>query len=120
MNVYRNVFSPVYMKRDDRTRHHYVIGKSGTGKSVYLQSIARQDIWNGDGCCVIDPHGDLIDDILEYIPKERAKDVVIFDAGDEQRPMGLNLYEIDSINEADRAVNDATEMFIKMFGPEIF
>lgn len=120
VNVYRNEFSPVYMKRDDRTRHHYIVGKSGTGKSVYLHTLARQDIWNGDGCCIIDPHGDLVEDVLEYIPKERAKDVVIFDAGDEQRPMWLNLYEIDSINEADRAVNDATEMFIKMFGPEIF
>ncbi|HPK27590.1 MAG TPA: type IV secretion system DNA-binding domain-containing protein, partial [Candidatus Absconditabacterales bacterium] len=94
-NIYRNTYSPVYMKRNDRTRHHYCIGKSGTGKSVFLQTLARQDIWNGDGVCVIDPHGDLVEDMLEYIPKERAKDVIYFDAGDEERPMGLNLYEID-------------------------
>jgi len=57
---------------------------------------------------------------LEYIPKERAKDVVFFDAGNEDRPMGLNLYDIDNIDQADRTVNDATEIFIKMFGSEIF
>jgi hypothetical protein len=69
---------------------------------------------------LIDPHGDLAEEMLEYIPKERAKDVIYFDAGNDERPMGLNLYEINSIDEADRAVNDATEMFIKMFGAEIF
>jgi len=68
------------MKRDDRTRHHYIIGKSGTGKSVYIANLARQDVWNGDGVCVIDPHGDLVEEMLEYIPKERAKDIIYFDA----------------------------------------
>ncbi|MCX6823120.1 MAG: hypothetical protein NTX91_03980 [candidate division SR1 bacterium] len=120
VNVYRNNFSPVYIKREDRTRHHYCIGKSGTGKSVLLQTMARQDIWNGDGICLIDPHGDLAEDILAYIPKDRAKDLVYFDAGNEDRPMGLNLYEINTIDEADKVVNDATEIFLKMFGPEIF
>jgi len=119
-NIYRNTLSPVYMKRDDRMRHHYCIGKSGTWKSVFLQTIARQDVWNGDGLCLIDPHGDLAEDMLAYIPKERAKDIVYFDAWDEERPMGLNLYEINILDEADRVVNDATEIFIKMFGPEIF
>ncbi len=120
VNVHRNKYTPIYMKRDDRTRHHYIIGKSGTGKSVYISSLARQDIWNGDGVCVIDPHGDLVEEILEYIPKHRAKDVIYFDAGNEERPMWLNLFQIKHIAEADRAVNDAVEMFVKMFGPEIF
>jgi len=119
-NIYRNTLSPVYMKRDDRMRHHYCIGKSGTGKSVFLQTIARQDIWNGDGICLIDPHGDLAEDMLAYIPKERAKDIIYFDAGNDERPMWLNMYEINMIDEADRVVNDATEIFIKMFWPEIF
>jgi len=120
VNIYRNVYSPIYIKREDRTRHHYCIGKSGTGKSVFLQTLARQDIRNGDGICLIDPHGDLAEDMLAYVPKERAKDVVYFEAGDEERPMGLNLYEIDNLDQADRTVNDATEIFLKMFGPEIF
>ena len=120
VNIYRNVFSPVYIKRDDRTRHHYCIWKSGTWKSVFLQTLARQDIWNGDGLCLIDPHGDLAEDMLAYVPKERAKDVVYFEAWDEERPMWLNLYEIDNLDQADRTVNDATEIFLKMFWPEIF
>jgi len=120
INIYRNKYSPIYFQRDDRTRHHYCIGKSGTWKSVYIQWVARQDIWNGDGICVIDPHGDLAEDMLEYIPKERAKDVIFFDAWNEDRPMGLNLYEIDHPDQADRTVNDATEIFMKMFWPEIF
>ena len=120
VNIYRNIFSPVYIKRDDRTRHHYCIWKSGTWKSVFLQTLARQDIWNGDGMCLIDPHGDLAEDMLAYVPKERAKDVVYFEAWDEERPMWLNLYEIDNLDQADRTVNDATEIFLKMFWPEIF
>jgi len=120
VNIYRNVYSPVYIKRDDRTRHQYCIWKSGTWKSVFLQTLARQDIWNWDGICLIDPHGDLAEDMLAYIPKERAKDVIYFEAWDEERPMGLNLYEIDNLDQADRTVNDATEIFLKMFWPEIF
>ena len=120
VNIYRNIFSPVYIKRDDRTRHHYCIWKSGTWKSVFLQTLARQDIWNGDWMCLIDPHGDLAEDMLAYVPKERAKDVVYFEAWDEERPMWLNLYEIDNLDQADRTVNDATEIFLKMFWPEIF
>ncbi len=120
VNIYRNQYTPIYIKRNDRTRHHYVIWKSWGWKSVFIGALARQDIWNGDGVCVIDPHGDLVEGILEYVPKERARDIIYFDAGNEDRPMGLNLYEIDNIDQADRVVNDATEIFIKMFGSEIF
>ena len=120
VNSYRNRFTPVYIRKKDRSRHHYIMWKSGWGKSVFISSLARQDIWNGEWICVIDPHGDLVEDILAYIPKERAKDVIYFDAGNEDRPMWLNLYEIDSIDQADRVVNDATEIFLKMFWPEIF
>lgn len=120
VNPYRNQFTPVYIKKKDRSRHHYIIWKSGWGKSVLIWFLARQDAWNGDGMCVIDPHGDLVEDILSYIPPSRAKDVIYFDAGDESRPIGLNLYDINSKDEMDRVVNDATEMFLKMFGPEIF
>ena len=120
VNVYRNKFTPVYIKRKDRSRHHYIIGKSGWWKSVLLWFLARQDARNGDGFCVIDPHGDLVEDIMNYIPKDRMKDVIYFDAGNEDRPIGLNLYDINSLDEADRVVNDATEMFLKMFGPEVF
>jgi len=119
-NVYRGTKKEVRFQKADRSRHHYIIGKSGSGKSALLSYMARQDIINGEGICVIDPHGDLIDDILTYIPKERAKDVIIFDPADTERPMGLNMLEAKDSAEQDLASSQATEIFIKLFGDEIF
>jgi len=119
-NVYRGVSRDVRIMRDDRTRHQYIIGKSGSGKSVMLSYMARQDIANGDGMCLVDPHGDLVEDTLQTVPKERAKDVIVFDPGDTERPMGLNLLEASSPDEQDRASLDAMEIFIKIFGDEVF
>lgn len=119
-SVYRGVSKLVRFKREDRTRHEYIVGKSGSGKSVLLWSQAVQDIENGEGVCVIDPHGDLIEDILQCIPKERAKDVIVFDPGDRERPMGLNLLDVNTPEEQDRSSLDAMEIFIKLFGNEIF
>ena len=110
----------VKIMRDDRTRHQYIIGKSGSGKSVLLSYQARQDIANGDGICLVDPHGDLVEDTLQAVPKERAKDVIIFDPADNERPIGLNMLEAHTPEERDRASLDAMEIFIKLFGDEIF
>lgn len=125
-NEYRNNKTPIYFSKKDRGRHHYIIGKSGWGKSVFIGYIARQDLWNGDGLCVIDPHGDLVDDILAFTPKERAKDMIIFDPADYERPMGLNMLDLIATDpalrsiEKDRAALDATSIFIKMYGDEVF
>jgi len=119
-NVYRGVKKEIRFKRTDRSRHHYIIGKSGAGKSALLSYMARQDIANGDGICVIDPHGDLVEDILTYVPKERAKDVIFFDPSDIERPMGLNILEAETSAEMDLASTQATEIFIKLYGDEIF
>ncbi len=119
-SVYRGITKPVRFLRDDRTRHHYCIGKSGSGKSVLLWNMAVQDVKNGDGVGLIDPHGDLVDDVLTCVPKERAKDVIVFDPGDIERPMGLNILEAKTDEEKDRASLDAMEIFIKLFGNEIF
>ncbi|MDD4151099.1 MAG: type IV secretory system conjugative DNA transfer family protein, partial [Candidatus Gracilibacteria bacterium] len=125
-NEYRNKKIPIYFMRKDRGRHHYIIGKSGGGKSVFIGYMARQDLRSGDGLCVIDPHGDLVEDTLVYTPKERAKDVIVFDPSDDERPMGLNMLEVISTDpilrarEMDRRALDATEIFIKIFGDEVF
>lgn len=119
-SVFRGEERLVRILPDDRTRHHYMIGKSGCGKSVLLNYMARQDIWNGDGICLIDPHGDLVEDTLKTVPKNRAKDVIVFDPADAERPMGLNLLEAKTPEEMDRASLDAMEIFIKLFGDEIF
>ena len=92
---YRGVKHQVRMGREDRARHMYIIGKSGRGKSVLQEILAAQDIANGDGVCVIDPHGDLVDDVLSHVPASRADDVIIFDPTDIERPQGLNLLEYD-------------------------
>lgn len=125
-NEYRNKKTPIYFNRKDRWRHHYVIWKSGWGKSVFIWYLARQDLRNGDWLCIIDPHGDLVEDVLEFTPKERAKDIVIFDPSDTERPMWLNMLEITATDpeirkrQMDRAAMDATEIFIKIFGDEVF
>jgi len=94
-NVYRGIRQEICIKRQDRRRHMYVVGKSGTGKSVLLANMAIQDIQNGEGVCVLDPNGDLIQDILDRIPPERADDVIVFSPGDLERPLALNLLEYD-------------------------
>ncbi len=119
-NLYRGEKREIRMLRDDRTRHHYIIGKSGSGKSVFLSYMARQDMQRGDGVCVIDPHGDLIEELAQFVPKERAKDVIIFNPSDMERPMGLNILEAKTPEEMDLASSQATEIFIKLFGDEIF
>ncbi len=125
-NEYRNQKTPIYFSKKDRGRHHYIIGKSGWGKSVFIGYLARQDLWAGAGLGVIDPHGDLVEDIIAYTPKERAKDMIIFDPADYERPMGLNMLDIIATDpalrsiEKDRAALDATSIFIKMYGDEIF
>ncbi|MBU1151506.1 ATP-binding protein, partial [Patescibacteria group bacterium] len=119
-NVYRGQKQEVRFMKKDRSRHHYIIGKSGSGKSALISYMARQDILNGEGVCVIDPHGDLAEDILTYVPKERAKDVIFFDPADQDRPMGLNILEANTPAEMDLVSSQATEIFIKMFGDEIF
>ncbi len=119
-NVYRGTEQEVRFLKKDRTRHFYILGKSGSGKSAFISYMARQDAWNNDGFCVIDPHGDLVEDILTYIPKERAKDVIIFDPSDKERPMGLNILEANTPEEMDLVSSQATEIFIKLFGDEIF
>jgi hypothetical protein len=120
INRYRGVDTKIRFLDKDRTRHHYIIGKSGSGKSALLNWMSRQDIAAGSGLCIVDPHGDLIEDALAHTPKERAKDVIVFDPADGERPMGLNLLEAKTPEEKDRASLDAMEIFIKLFGNEIF
>ncbi|MEI7511094.1 MAG: type IV secretion system DNA-binding domain-containing protein [Candidatus Peregrinibacteria bacterium] len=119
-NAYRGQETKVYISQYDRSRHMYIIGKSGSGKSALLSWMARQDAKNGAGFCVVDPHGDLIEDVLRFIPKERANDVIVFNPADTDRPMGLNLLEAKTPEQKDRASLDAMQIFIKLFGNEIF
>lgn len=118
-NTYRGEEKDVRILRDDRRRHFYMIGKSGTGKSTLLENMIRQDLQNGEGLCVIDPHGDLIEGCLPYIPRKRADDVIYFNPGDLERPMGLNILEGETADEREFMAQEALAIFIKMFGEEI-
>lgn len=114
---YRGHKYNVRMKAQDRRRHMYVIGKSGSGKSVFQASLIKQDIEAGHGVCVIDPHGDLCDEVLEYVPKERADDVIFFDPADYSRPMGLNMLEFDPSQPQQKTfvINEMLKIFDKLY-----
>jgi type IV secretory pathway TraG/TraD family ATPase VirD4 len=118
-NVYRGRKTPIHIKRADRQRHMYVIGKSGSGKSQFIAGLAAQDIRNGEGVCVVDPHGDLVEQILGSIPRERIDDVIVFNPSDLDRPMGLNMLEVKNENLRDFAVQEMISVFYKLFPPEM-
>ncbi len=114
-NMYRGRRTDIRMTREDRRRHLYTIGMTGTGKSFLIMGMCMQDIANGDGCCYIDPHGDAIDHILSRVPKERAEDVVVLDPGDISRPIGLNLLEFKTQEEKTFAINELMAIFDKLY-----
>ncbi|MFA5020571.1 MAG: type IV secretion system DNA-binding domain-containing protein [Patescibacteria group bacterium] len=113
-NVYRGVKTEVRLKDDDRRRHMYIIGMTGTGKSTTMATMAVQDIRDGKGVCVVDPHGELVEEILSYIPKERLEDVIIFDPSDVDRPIGLNMLEANNPFEMDKATQEMINIFYKL------
>lgn len=119
-NIYRWVKKEIRIKTEDRFRHFYVIWQTGTGKSSTFQVMARQDFLNWEWVCIIDPHGDLIRDVMPFIPRERADDVIIFDPSDLDRPLWLNLLEADTDEEKELVAMDALNIMIKLFGNEIF
>ncbi len=120
-NNFRGERRKIYMKNEDRFRHFYIIGQTGTGKSSVIQLMARQDFNTpGRGVAVVDPHGSLIEDLLPSIPRSRADDVIYFNPADTERPMGLNLLEGKTPEERDLIALDAMNMMVKMFGEEIF
>ncbi len=116
-NMYRGVKKDIHFMREDRRRHMYLVGKSGGGKSFFIANMAVQDIINGEGVCVLDPHGDLIEDILSRIPPERAEDVVIFRPADTERPSALNLIEYDKNYPESKTfvINEMIKIFDKLY-----
>lgn len=112
--VYRGEETIVRMKRADRRRHLYTIGKSGSGKSVFIQNLAVQDIISGEGVCVIDPHGDFVEYVLQHVPKERVDDVIYFNPSDVERPIGLNMLEARTEEQKDFVTQEMVSIFYKL------
>lgn len=117
LSSYRGLSKPVYMTDDDRRRHTYIIGKTGVGKSELLKQMILQDIAEGKGVAVVDPHGDLIEDILEMVPSERAEDVILFDPSDTERPLGLNMLEAQTEQEKHYIVSSIVGLMYKLYDP---
>lgn len=121
VNSFRGKDTEIHLAREDRMRHFYVIGQTGTGKTNIMLNMITQDIKNGDGCCYIDPHGTDIQTILSRIPKERIDDVIYFDPAYTARPMGLNMLEYDPKYPEQKTfvVNEMMGIFNKLFDMKI-
>lgn len=117
LNTYRGEERAARISKEDRRRHMYIVGQTGTGKSVSLQNMIQQDIENGDGVCLIDPHGETVDAVLAKVPKHRADDVVVFDPADLERPLGLNMLEYDPTKPEQKTfiVNELISIFEKLY-----
>ena len=113
--TFRDAMSRFGIKRDDRTTHYYAVGKTGSGKTTLFKNLIVQDILNGEGVGVIDPHGDLIDEILEYIPDYRKNDVVIFDPSDLNHPVSVNVLECADVSQKNLLASGLVSAFRKHF-----
>ena len=118
INTHRGMRSNVFITPEDRMRHLYVIGQTGTGKTSLLKNMIVQDIKAGNGVCFIDPHGSDVNDILANIPPERYDDVIYFDPASVDRPMALNMLEFDRRYPEQKTfvVNEMFSIFQKLYG----
>lgn len=116
-NVYRGVKKEVRLSTNDRRRHTYIIGQTGTGKSKLLENLALQDMLDGKGFAFIDPHGDSAEALLGMVPKERVEDVIYFNPGEMSNPVGLNLFEFDTPDQRDFLVQEAIAMLYRLYDP---
>ncbi len=116
-NIFHGRKTPVYIPDEDRLRHIYIIGQTGTGKTALIKSMAHQDIQSGKGVCIIDPHGDLVDDMLAVVPEHRLDDVIIFDPSDTERTLALNMLEYDRNRPEEKTfiIDEILSIFHKLF-----
>lgn len=117
-NVFRGVKKPIRLSLEDRQRHMYVVGQTGTGKSTFLENLALQDMLSGEGFAFVDPHGDTAEKLLAMVPKERTEDVIYFSPADMEYPMGLNLFEFHSPEQKDFLIQEAINMLYKLYDPQ--
>ncbi len=116
-NEYRGVKKPIRLGDKDRRRHTYFIGQTGTGKSVLLENLAYQDMLSGKGFAFIDPHGDSAEKLMGMVPKERVDDVIYFNPGDLENPIGLNLFEFETDDQRDFLIQEGIQMLYKLYDP---
>ncbi len=117
-NIFRGVKKPIRLSEDDRRRHLYVVGQTGTGKSTLLENLALQDMLQGRGFAFVDPHGETAEKLLAMVPKERTEDVVYFCPADMEYPLGLNLFEFHNPEQKDFLIQEAINMLYKLYDPQ--
>lgn len=116
-NEFRGIKKPIRLSENDRRRHTYIIGQTGTGKSVLLENLAFQDMLDGKGFAFVDPHGDSVEALLGKVPKERVEDIIYFNPGDMTNPIGLNMFEFDHPDQKDFLVQEAINMLYSLYDP---
>lgn len=116
-NMFRGAKKPIRLDENDRRRHMYIVGQTGTGKSVLMENLALQDMLEGRGFCFVDPHGDTAEKLLSMVPKERTEDVIYFSPGDTDYPLGLNMFEFHTADQKDFLIQEAINMLYKLYDP---
>ncbi|MBP9820143.1 type IV secretion system DNA-binding domain-containing protein, partial [Candidatus Woesebacteria bacterium] len=117
-NVFRSVKKEIRLSPEDRRRHVYIVGQTGTGKSTVLENMILQDMVDGNGLAFVDPHGDGAEKVMAMIPKNRTEDVIYFNPGDMDNPLGLNLFEFETDNQKDFLIQEAINMLYKLYDPQ--
>lgn len=116
-NEFRGTKKPIRIAPKDRRRHVYIIGQTGVGKSWLQQNMAYQDMMDGRGFAFIDPHGDLVEELLGRVPKERVEDVIYFDPSDMTNPIGMNMFEFETPDQKDFLIQEAINMLYSLYDP---
>lgn len=116
-SIFRGSERMVFMGDSDRQRHMYIIGRTGTGKSKYLLTLALQDVLNGKGLAFIDPHGDAAEELLQLIPPNRMQDVIYWDPADMDRPFGMNMLEYRTEEQKHFVVESIIGLLYKLYDP---
>jgi len=116
-NEFRGVKKQIRLNTNDRRRHTYMIGQTGTGKSGLLENLAFQDMMDGRGFAFIDPHGDSAEKLLGMVPKERVEDVIYFSPADMENPIGLNLFEFENQDQRDFLIQESIAMLYRLYDP---
>ncbi|MEX2006816.1 MAG: ATP-binding protein [Candidatus Saccharimonadales bacterium] len=117
-NMFRGAKKPIRLAEADRARHMYVVGQTGTGKSTFLENLALQDMLSGRGFAFVDPHGDTAEKLLSMVPKERTEDVIYFCPADMDYPMGLNMFEAQTVDQKDFLIQETINMLYKLYDPQ--
>ena len=116
---FRNQRRRFGIKTDDRRRHMYILGKTGMGKTTFLENLILSDIYAGHGCCYVDPHGDPAEQLIDFIPSNRINDVVYFNPVDVEYPIGFNILETDSEEQKPLVTSGLMGVFKKIW-PDVW